>query len=283
MGKVRKFFAILRRAFNEAKKRGRNSIFATDDKPVTDLTSATKIEKVTLTDDNSKNATQKLSKKNKPPVATGHSANKSNSAENRSIMQFLKGKGIDARVPGFDVTAGFVPAIKHDREDVIRWLIDRGIGAPLNVALNIALHEAARYGRVHIAQLLLNNGADVHAIDADNGEIALHLAARVGNASMVELLLKAGANGRLRNNSGKIPYQLAGDNGRETAFMIFHRWLEPGKPVRVEWHDKGFPIERSDDSARMEQPNEPAPTEQPNEPVPIEQPDEPAPTERPGK
>lgn len=234
MGKVRKFFTILSREFDEATKRGRNSIFATDHKPVTDLTSATKIERVTLTDDNSKNATQKLSKKNKPPVTTGHSANKSNSAENQSITQFLKEKGIDARVPGFDLTASFVLAIRHDREDVIRWLIDKGIGATLNVALNTALHEAARYGRVHIAQLLLNNGADVNVKDADNDEIALHLAARVGNASMVELLLKAGANGRLRNNSGKTPYQLAGDNGRETAFMIFHRWLEPGKLARIE-------------------------------------------------
>ena len=56
-----------------------------------------------------------------------------------------------------------------------------------------ALHQAARKGHKEIANLLINNGADVNAV-TDNGVTPLHTSAGLGHKEIAELLIAKGAN-----------------------------------------------------------------------------------------
>jgi len=56
------------------------------------------------------------------------------------------------------------------------------------------LHVCAREGDIEAAQALLDHGADINAIEMENGETPLACAARWGQAKMVLFLLDAGAD-----------------------------------------------------------------------------------------
>jgi hypothetical protein len=79
-----------------------------------------------------------------------------------------------------------------DYTDLVRFLLDSKAG--VNGVIHrgkIPLHEAARKGRLGVAQLLLEYGADVNAAYAGTG--ALEHAADEGHADVEKLLLDAGA------------------------------------------------------------------------------------------
>jgi ankyrin repeat protein len=55
------------------------------------------------------------------------------------------------------------------------------------------LHLASKYGYLVTAQLLLNHGADVNALD-NNKMTPLHVASKYKHLNIVQLLLHDGAN-----------------------------------------------------------------------------------------
>ncbi|XP_014233563.1 tonsoku-like protein [Trichogramma pretiosum] len=80
-------------------------------------------------------------------------------------------------------------------------------GHPVDVRDNTGwtpLHEAANFGHVEIAKLLLNAGASVNDPGGElcEGVTALHDAATNGHFSMMQLLLDHGADPNLRNRAG---------------------------------------------------------------------------------
>jgi ankyrin repeat protein len=154
----------------------------------------------------------------------------------------LKENGFDTTLPNFDLTKIFSWAIANNQEAIIQWVIGRRASLQQTEhILNTMLHVAARYGRLAIVQVLLDQGADVH-FKSSSGDIALHLAAEAGYKDVVRLLLEAGSDGRAKNNEGKTPHNLAGDNGHTGAFLVLHKWLDPGKPFRVERGKQHFLI-----------------------------------------
>jgi len=70
------------------------------------------------------------------------------------------------------------------------------------------LHTAAMYGHVSNIHLLLEQGADIDAIDIF-GESALHSAAYNGNDKVIRFLLDHGTNMEKRNNSGETVLNVA--------------------------------------------------------------------------
>ena len=67
-----------------------------------------------------------------------------------------------------------------------------------------ALHEAAAWGRLEIAQLLLDAGADPNAYK-EGGYRPLHYAAYNEHPDVVKLLLEYGADASLKDDIGNTP------------------------------------------------------------------------------
>ncbi|MEW5851213.1 MAG: ankyrin repeat domain-containing protein [Myxococcota bacterium] len=71
-----------------------------------------------------------------------------------------------------------------------------------------ALHFAAFFGRAAVAEVLLQHGADVHAVARNPMQVQpLHSAASAGHRAVMEVLLKAGANVNARQQAGWTPLQ----------------------------------------------------------------------------
>lgn len=67
------------------------------------------------------------------------------------------------------------------------------------------LHVAAEFGHAAAAQVLLDHGADVSLLDAENDDIALGWAAFFGRPEVVRVLLDAGSDANERNKHGLTP------------------------------------------------------------------------------
>ena len=78
------------------------------------------------------------------------------------------------------------------------------------------LHDVAINGDFEIADLLLQNGAEVDAVASYN-QTPLHFAADQGNLKVVEVLLKYGARKDVKDWDGDTPLDLAnGDSIKKT-------------------------------------------------------------------
>lgn len=74
------------------------------------------------------------------------------------------------------------------------------------------LLATAKEGKEDVLQILIKDGADVHASNR-YGETALHIAAEYGHKGCVELLLKAGANANQLSDYGMTPADSAHKGG----------------------------------------------------------------------
>jgi len=77
-----------------------------------------------------------------------------------------------------------------------------------------ALHSACCWGWVECAQVLIENGADIHATD-NNGNTPLHRAAMWNRVDVIKLLLSYGADANIRSSFGVVPLELAYSKGIE--------------------------------------------------------------------
>ncbi|WP_341821499.1 ankyrin repeat domain-containing protein [Wolbachia endosymbiont (group A) of Myopa testacea] len=66
------------------------------------------------------------------------------------------------------------------------------------------MHLTAEYGRIGTVNALIQNGADVNALD-QRGWTPLHFAARDGDEDIVGVLITNGANPLLKNKDGSTP------------------------------------------------------------------------------
>ena len=88
----------------------------------------------------------------------------------------------------------------------------------------IALHHAARYGRVKTAKWLIEHKADVNAA-AYNNFTPMHL---VKDAAVAELLIQGGAKLNVKDAWGKTPLQNAAQEGNEE---VAESILKSGYPI----------------------------------------------------
>jgi 26S proteasome non-ATPase regulatory subunit 10 len=106
-------------------------------------------------------------------------------------------------------------AADHGDLAKVRRLLDRNpnLAFSKNREGFTALHYAASYGYLEIAELLLTKNADVNA-KTSKGDAPLHYAASYGHKDIVELLLSNKANIDVRDGIGRTPLYDAATSGR---------------------------------------------------------------------
>lgn len=115
-------------------------------------------------------------------------------------------------------------AIFHNRREFTRALLERDVNPNRVSPYTTALHEAAVYGNDYIANLLLEYGADVDAVD-DNGDTPLTTAVRLNRSKLAYALLEHGARFDIENKWGDTPLAFA---ARSDAVDVVSHALESG-------------------------------------------------------
>lgn len=130
-------------------------------------------------------------------------------------------------------------AAENGRLTMLEKLLSRGAPATANIGGTTALHLAAEKGHEEIVDLLIRDGADVHAKITDGkqrlfsyaggysrnhyrsgnliGYTALHFAAANGHEEVIEKILAMGASIECRNAEMETPLHLAAYAGRVKA------------------------------------------------------------------
>ncbi|MDU8946650.1 ankyrin repeat domain-containing protein [Ovoidimarina sediminis] len=99
----------------------------------------------------------------------------------------------DVNETDFFLGAPLHVAVVEERPEMVRILLEAGaeIDAPSELEARTALHLAADVGDEEMVLLLLQEGADPHAVDR-SGKQAIHLATISGHSEVVANLLSAG-------------------------------------------------------------------------------------------
>jgi ankyrin repeat protein len=113
---------------------------------------------------------------------------------------------------------GFQPmglAAFFGHTDIVKFLLSVGaeFDTPSQNGMMVTpLNSAAATGRLDIARMLLERGANPNARQADDF-VPLHAAAQNGQREMAELLLKHGADKTFKNRAGKSAQEIAAEKG----------------------------------------------------------------------
>jgi ankyrin repeat protein len=102
-------------------------------------------------------------------------------------------------------------AVTLDCKEIVKLLLDSGADPHIrsqekNVGTKdeTALHRAAIWDRLEIAEMLINHRANVNARDTD-GDTPLHSSVYTENVELARLILKHGADVNAKNGKGETP------------------------------------------------------------------------------
>ncbi|MBA3953951.1 ankyrin repeat domain-containing protein [Candidatus Dependentiae bacterium] len=122
-------------------------------------------------------------------------------------------------------------AVEKNNIEIVRLLIEAG--ALLNEQERqmgrTALYRALCFGGSPIAQLLIEQGADIHKLNYNNNS-CLHIAAKRGCKDIVKLLLSKHADVTCKNIYSKTPFYYALKEGSNTLISLF---IEHGVDVNA--------------------------------------------------
>ncbi|XP_069700731.1 uncharacterized protein [Periplaneta americana] len=101
-------------------------------------------------------------------------------------------------------------AAKTGNVELVTQLLDAGLHVDCyNYRQQTPLWLAAWFGRVPVARLLLQRGADLNLQDSSDGFTPLHAAASGGHLQIVQCLVDHAANLRIYSKSGRTPLHVA--------------------------------------------------------------------------
>jgi len=116
-------------------------------------------------------------------------------------------------------------AASEGRVETIKSLIAQGgdINAK-NAHGQSPLHLAVKQGNSDVVQVLLENGAEVDAIETDSGCTSLHYAASLGHADLCESLVRYGANPDAQTARLETPLHLAVSRGHPEVVALLLKY-----------------------------------------------------------
>jgi ankyrin repeat protein len=125
-------------------------------------------------------------------------------------------------------------AVKLDRKEIVKLLLDKGTDPDIRSKAKgighydeTALLQAAFWGRLEIAEMLIKRGARVNA-KAARGVVPLHEAARMGHVDLARLLVKHGADANAKDDDGKTPLDWAEAGPYEVPPEMVQLLRDPG-------------------------------------------------------
>lgn len=126
---------------------------------------------------------------------------------------------VKPRYPNPDATLALIQAF--DADDVLTALKR---GADIDGSITPPLIQAVRYGKLAVAQALLEYGADPNVREGSGGETALHFCVRAKNAEMANLLCEYGADPEKPNMFGTTATRSARNYRQYAIIRVFKHW-----------------------------------------------------------
>lgn len=126
-------------------------------------------------------------------------------------------------------------AIKNNNVKLVEELIDEGADvSQVDKYGATPLYIAAEEGQSHVAELLLDRGADVNQARTNNGKTPLWVAAENGQLDVAKLLLDRGADINLANTNGAIPLWVAEKYGHTEIVDLLREAQDSAKKTEPE-------------------------------------------------
>ncbi|CAG8919162.1 unnamed protein product [Penicillium salamii] len=149
--------------------------------------------------------------------------------------KLLLNRGADRTVQEGDIGNALHLAAMYSRPDVIIELLlgaQDGYVDSQNSYGNTALHLTAIYGQPHVAQILIDHGADKNVV---NNELTtpLHLACSIARPDVAKVLIQNDAHVDMYNETGNTPLQLAANSGEAEVVSILL-----GRGAKVDTYNK---------------------------------------------
>ncbi len=123
-------------------------------------------------------------------------------SNNAKALQFLIANGANPDLPAQNAPIAY--AAGGASVDIIRTLLDARCNPDGKVGSQSALWRASQAGRIDVAKLLLNAGANIDLADA-NGDVPMTTAVRAGEFELATFLLQAGASTFTHDKLGRTP------------------------------------------------------------------------------
>jgi|GEM_PF-2622158 len=140
------------------------------------------------------------------------------------VVKYLIDNGADLRVQ--DTVCGRKPvhiAAREGNTGIVRLFLSKGIGVNDADENNwVPLHYAAWNGYLETAKFLVDEGANIHAKDANHGKKPVHTAARKGHANIVEFFLRNGVGIDDNDKEGRtlLYYAVLGGHLEAVKFLV---------------------------------------------------------------
>jgi hypothetical protein len=138
-------------------------------------------------------------------------------------------------------------AARAGRIDVMRYLIDKGLGVNIRDASGYSpLHEAAATGGEEAVRFLISRGADIKAVSSGCAMSPLDMAVVAGDRKTVLVLLESGADLEGRSSAGWTPLHFAADSGSlDMVKLLVERGADVNartraglRPVQTAWEGR---------------------------------------------
>ena len=152
------------------------------------------------------------------------------------VAERLLASGADVKTRDKRLMTALAYAVTSGSTNMVKSLLDKGADPDVKAIDGVPLVLHGMRGEGEIARLLIDRGADIHAVTSDTGDTLLMNASRWGSGRFVDILLEKGADVNAVSRDGYTALMYAARNGRADAV---ERLLKAGADVEVRDKDYG--------------------------------------------